>query len=436
MKLSLIFFRFILLSSYLLISTSLYATNDVWAILRNHFTLNHHIDHPEVKAQLRWLLSHPHYLQHLSQSRPYIYYIINEIKQRKMPGELALLPMIESSYNPFAYSWVGAAGLWQLMPNTSNDLGLKRDWWYDARRGICSSTEAALNYLTYLNRNLNGNWLFAIAAYDAGQGTILRAIKNTEQPIQKIEFWSLNVPRETKLYVPRLLAMAEIINHPDRYQIKLPPIPYTPYFKEVNVGSQIDLNHAAQMAEISYQELLKLNPGYNRWTTPPYKPYKLLIPITNLAQFNENLLKMPKEKRTSWCRYQVRFADNLASIARQHLTTVSLLKEINQLTSTRLKEGQFILIPNKKNTLINQQLILSSKTSKNKIEDDISKSLASSIYKVVHIVQPNDTYQTLEKKYNISKAEIQQWNNSLQTLQIGQQLTIWKIPKHESKALA
>lgn len=304
-----------------------------------------------MQEQIRWLISHPSYINKVSsQSEPYIYHVLGEIKKRKLPGELALLPMIESAYDPFAYSGAGAAGIWQLMPRTGSDLGLKQDWWFDGRRSIGPSTDAALNYLVYLNKYFSGNWILAIAAYDSGEGTISRALKSTARNGRKVQFWNLPVPRETKVYIPRLLALAEIINNPKRYKISLPNIPYLPYFEEVNIGSQIDLNHAAKLAGISYKELIKLNPGYNRWTTAPYKPFKLLIPAEKVERFNLNLSNIPEDKRVNWTKHQVKRGDSLDAIAKRYHTTVNLIKQLNQLTSNKVQLNQSLLIPSSKNS--------------------------------------------------------------------------------------
>ncbi|WP_083503809.1 lytic transglycosylase [Legionella nautarum] len=394
---------------------------NVWDVLRSQFSLNHEVSQPDVQSQLRWLVTHPHYLQKLAQAEPYIYHIVTEVKKRGLPGELALLPMIESAYNPFAYSGVGAAGLWQLMPRTGNDWGLKQDWWFDARRSIRPSTNAALNYLTHLRKYFNGNWILAIAAYDSGEGTVARAIKSSGQTAGNIHFWSLPVPNETRAYVPRLLALAEIIQYPQRYRIRLPDIPHTPYFEEVNIGSQIDLNHAAKLAGMSYKDLIKLNPGYNRWATAPYEPFKLLIPTDKVAYFNRNLATVPTDKRVSWTRHQVHHGDTLGSIAQRYFTTVKLIQELNQLKTDKLKLGQYILIPSSKNTAV-----AAVRKATPMIEAD--KPITSQTYKVIHIVQPGDSYQTLEKKYQVTTADIQSWNhiNQSATLKSGTQLIIWK----------
>lgn len=404
--------RFFLFYFFTNIAYSQLAPN-VWDVLRNQFKLNHEVNQPEVQSQIRWLVSHPNYLQQLAKAEPYIYHITNEIRKRDLPGELALLPMIESAFNPFAYSGVGAAGLWQLMPGTGTDLGLKQDWWFDARRSIPSSTQAALNFLTHLNRALNGNWILAIAAYDAGKGTIERAIKISGQS----SFWLLALPNETKAYVPRFLALAEIIKYPQKYGVTLPPIPHTPYFAEVNIGSQIDLNHAAKLAGISYKDLIRLNPGYNHWTTAPNQPFKLLIPAAKVNDFIRNLARLPTEKRVSLTRHFVHNGDTLSSIAQRYFTTVKLIRELNQLKSDQLIPGQSILIPSSKNTAV--------AAAHPQIPD---KPATTQYLKVIHIVQPHETYQELEKKYHTTTSTIQTWNNknSDSPLVTGEQLIIWK----------
>lgn len=402
------------------------AAADVWDVLRNEFTLSHEVSRPEVQEQIRWLVAHPSYVNKVcKQSEPYIYHILAEVRKRKLPGELALLPMIESAYDPFAYSGAGAAGLWQLMPRTGSDLGLKQDWWFDGRRSIRPSTDAALNHLKYLSKFFDGNWILAIAAYDSGEGTIARALKATQKPGQAVYFWNLPVPRETQIYVPRFLALAEVLKNPERYKVQLPSIPYLPYFEEVNIGSQIDLNHAAKLAGISYKELIKLNPGFNRWTTAPYKPFHLLIPKEKVQRFNLNLANFPEEKRVSWTKHQVQSGDNLANIATRYHTTVNLIKQLNQLTTNSLKPNQAILIPSTKNTPV---AVKQERDAKTPLESNMA---GPRNHRVIHIVQSNDTYQTLQRLYGVSAENIQRWNklSNDKSLSKGQQLVIWKTVK-------
>jgi membrane-bound lytic murein transglycosylase D len=398
------------------------STPSTWDVLRQQFSLNHQTTQPEVQTQIRWLIAHPSYLNKLAQSEPYMYHILTEIKKRHMPGEVALIPMIESSYDPFAYSGAGAAGLWQLMPGTGTDLGLKQDWWFDARRSIRPATDAALNYLLYLNKFFNGDWVLAFAAYDSGEGTMARIIKNSHQTGRNIHFWSLPVPNETKAYIPRLLALAEIIANPKRYKVELPDIPHAPYFEEVNIGSQIDLSHAAKLAGISYKDLIKLNPGFNRWATAPYRPYKLLIPVDRVEHFNLNLAHFPEDQRVSWTRHQVSAGDNLTLIAQRYHTTSNLIKELNQLKSNSIKKGQYVLIPNTKHTAV------VAKAPAPKMTPHFTQPKQ---YKTIHIVERHDSYALLEKKYGVSTANIKSWNKltAKQPLRHGQQLVIWRRSK-------
>lgn len=408
-------------------STNSQATPDVWDVLRDEFSISHEVNRPEVQEQIRWLTAHPSYLNKVSrQSEPYIYHIVTQIKKRRLPGELALLPIIESAFDPFAYSGAGAAGLWQLMPKTGSELGLKQDWWFDGRRSIGPSTDAALNYLVYLNNYFNGSWILAIAAYDSGEGTVSRSIKALGSKAEP-SFWSLTLPQETRVYVPRLLALAEVIKNPARYHINLQSIPYLPYFEEVNIGSQIDLSHAAQMAGISYKELIKLNPGYNRWTTAPYKPFKLLIPAEKVEMFNLNLSNVPEERRVSWTKHRVQRGDSINNIAVRYHTTANLIKQVNQLHTNTVRPNQSILIPNTKNTSVTEKA-----QAVNIPPSPVVKQLTTaSNHRVVHIVQTNDSYPKLQKLYGVSAKEIQTWNKLAynQALKQGQQLLIWKKAK-------
>lgn len=398
-------------------------TPDVWDVLRSEFKINHEVNRPEVQEQIRWIQNHPGYVVKVCQKgEPYFYHVIREIQKRNLPGELALLPMIESAYDPFAYSKVGAAGLWQIMPLTGNQLGLNQDWWFDGRRSINHSTEAALTHLTHLNKFFKGNWILSIAAYDAGEGAISRAAKVNNPSGRQVSFWELTVPKETQVYVPRFLALAEVMKNPKAYKIDLPEMPFRPYFEEVNIGSQIDLSYAAGLAGITVKELTKLNPGHNRWATAPYKPFKLLIPIAKVTQFYFNLANSPADKRVSWTRHIVLPRDSLQSIARQYHTTITMIKKLNQLSQNYIRPNQVLLIPSTKNTPV----LPFHEVSKAKF---LSLSLKTpSEYRVIHIVQPSDSYRKIENLYRVTNQDILAWNHleKGRPLLPGQQLIIWK----------
>lgn len=396
------------------------APPNVWDVLRSQLAINHEAKRPEVQAQIHWLAAHPGYLQQLRSAEPYLYDIIRLIKQKGLPGELALLPMIESAYNPFAYSGKGAAGLWQIMPGTGSGFGLQQDWWFDGRRSIRSSTEAALHYLQYLHKFFHGDWLLAIAAYDAGEGTISKAIQSSGQNVARLQFWGLPVPNETKNYIPRFLALAEMIQHPESYNITLPHIALAPYFEEVEIGSQIDLNHAAKLAGMSFRELIKLNPGYNRFATAPNQPFKLLIPANKVAIFRQNLSQVPKDERVSLFKYHVRLGETLESIANQYFTTAKLIYELNALKTKALQPNQLLLLPSIKNALAvrGKQAVFSRPASPATVQT----------FKVIHIVQAKEDFKALEQHYQVTLKDIRQWNQLEENaaLHTGQELVLWQ----------
>lgn len=404
------------------------STPTVWDILREQFMVDHHVNRPEVQAQLQWLLRHPDYLKRFAKAEPYIYHILTEIKKRNLPGEIALVPMIESAFDPFAYSGVGAAGLWQIMPETATDFGLKRDWWVEPRRSITSSTDMALKYYTYLHKFFQGNWLLAFAAYDSGEGKVARAVRQSGKTKNDANFWSLSLPQETKIYVPRLLALAEIIKHPMRYHVNLPHVLHEPYFEEVKFNQQIDLNHAAKLAGMSYQSFLRLNPGYNRWTTAPDGPHTLLLPKQRKQLFLSNLEKFPNRKTdNNWSLYKVNAGDTLQKLARTYRTTPQIIKKINQLKSDTLAKDQYILVPNTSHVMTQQKSVVAkpSKPQKQLVPEKTP-------YKIVHIVQKGDSFATLYQKYGVTESAIRTWNkiDKQHKVHVGQKLIIWKLKTH------
>jgi membrane-bound lytic murein transglycosylase D len=405
-------------------SSSLYAQtlDDSWNVVRQQFKLDHQLNQPAVKKQLQWLVSHPKYLTKLAQAEPYIYHIITEIQKRNLPGEIALIPMLESAYNPFAYSGAGAAGLWQLMPKTGQHLGIKGDWWVDGRRSIHASTHAALNYFTHLARFFHGDWLLAIAAYDCGEGTIQRHLK--ANPMNKQSFWYLPLPQETQLYVPRLLALAEIIAHPEQYHVRLPFIPHEPYFEEVHIGTQIDLNHAARLAGISFRDLIKLNPGFNHWATSPNFPTNLLIPKKHVFEFHQNLAKLPKQFKTSFTKYIVKNGETFSYLTQHFHTNQKLLMQINHLQSPVIHPGQIIYIPSNESQQELAKFIPRTPSESRHIQNT---PIAPRTYKILHIVQRNENIKIISKKYAISCTQIAKWNNLHSVhLKPGQHLFIWR----------
>ena len=216
-----------------------------------------------------------------------------------MPGELALLPVVESAFVPDAYSKADASGLWQFVPATGRDYGLQQNDWYDGRRDIWASTKAATTYLKELNETFNGDWLLALASYNCGQGRLKKAIDKNIELNLPTDYWSLDLPAETEDYVPRLLAIAQIFGNADQYNINLQHIPNRPYFEVVDIKSPIDLNKAAELANTPLHVFLKLNPGFNKGSTAPQGPHRLLVPVAQAEDFKSKLAELPLSERVS-----------------------------------------------------------------------------------------------------------------------------------------
>lgn len=393
-----------------------------WHQVSDNFQIPDQSQRPEVQKEIRFFLHNKSHLNKvLNNSAPYIQYLYQQTQERKLPAELALLPFIESEYQPFAYSKVGAMGLWQMMPGTASGFGIKINWWYDGRRDIISSTHAALNYLHYLNNYFNNNWLLAIASYNTGEGTVDHAIKFNVKHHAPTDFWDLRLPRETETYVPKLLAICEIIKNPGKYGITLPRVSDNQYLAQIDVGSQIDLNQAAKLAEVSPELIRKLNPGYLRWATDPNGPFTLLIPQSQVKIFENNLNDLPEYHRVTWLRHHVKSGDNLITIARRYNTNTSVVKKVNNLKSSNIGVGETLLIPKSV-----QHLWQTHFSSQNKL---ISESNIPGPKQKTYTVKPGDTVEKIAKHYHdVSVRDILFWNN-LSTrdkyLTPGTELTIW-----------
>jgi membrane-bound lytic murein transglycosylase D len=302
-------------------------------------------DRPAIDRQLNWYASNPDYLQRaFGRSDLYLYYIVTQLEARHMPLELSLLPVIESAYQPFAYSRARALGLWQFVDGTAKEYGLKRDWWYDGRRDVVASTKAALDFLQALHQQF-GDWLLAVAAYNCGQFAVQRAIEVNEGKHRPTDFWHLRLPRETKAYVPKLLAMKALVADPAKYGLDFSPIPNQPYFTRVPIGSQINLQVAARIAGITTGEIYQLNPAFHRWASDPTGPFYLLLPVDAAPVFEQNLADLTPEQRMGVEHYVVRRDDSIYSIARRFKTSVAILRRINAVAGGRLSVGDDIEVP-------------------------------------------------------------------------------------------
>ena len=306
---------------------------DLFVRLRAGFKLDD-ADENAVDRELNWYANHPDYLERVwGRAGMYLHYIVGELNQRSMPLELALLPVVESAFEPYAYSRARASGLWQFIPGTGTRYGLKQNWWYDGRRDVVASTRAALDYLQSLHDQFDGDWLLAIAAYNCGAGNVQRAVSRNQRQGRPIDFWHLKLPTETRAYVPKLLAMRRLVADPATFGLEFSQIPDEPYFVQVATGGQIDMAVAAEIAGLPKDELYELNPAFHRFATDPTGPHMLLVPTEFADGLEQTLLSLTPEQRLRVTAYDVRRGDTLASIATRFATTPAVVRELNDMRS-------------------------------------------------------------------------------------------------------
>jgi len=304
------------------------------------------VDPDLVRSYLDEYRKHPVLLrQILQRGEPYLFHILARLEQEGLPAELALLPVVESAFDPFATSPAGAAGIWQFMPETAAYVGLDLDWWYDGRRDIIASTEAALDYLGRLHKRFQNDWLLALAAYNAGGARVARSIRKNRHAGKPDDFWHLSLSAQTPSYVPRLLALRAVIKNPNDYNIALPQLSDTRYFSAVEIRGQIELKVAAELAEVPLTTLQRLNPGYDRSITPPDRTHTLLFPKSVAAVFRQRIAQLPKDLRVRSIRHRIRKGDNLSTIAQHYRTTVSALRKLNRLKGNKIIAGEFLMVP-------------------------------------------------------------------------------------------
>jgi membrane-bound lytic murein transglycosylase D len=317
----------------------------LWTGLREGFALPAD-NHAAVQVQLDRFASNPANIEQIMQrGKPWLPHILNEIRQRGMPAELALLPAIESAFNPRARSPRHAAGLWQFMPATAREMGLQQNDWYDGRRDVIAATGAALDYLQQLQQRFDGDWLLALAAYNAGGARVQRAIRKNRNSGKPADFWHLQLPKETRDYVPKLLALRTLIASPETYGLNLPGVPETPWFTVVDTGGALDFGVAAQLTGMPVAEIARLNPAYTRQTIHRDGPHALVIPTSKATRFKTQLAGLSEAQRVQWVRHRIRFGDTLSTIAQRYRITVSRLREFNSLHGSRIIAGDLLIVP-------------------------------------------------------------------------------------------
>ncbi len=321
-------------------------SDDLWDRIRHGFGMPN-IDSPLVLQQQVWYLARPDYLRRVvERSRRYMYHIVEELEKRGMPTELALLPIVESAYNPMAYSRSHASGMWQFIPSTGKTYQLDQNWWMDERRDIIASTSAALDYLQSIYE-MHGDWHLALASYNWGENAVARAINKNKAKGLPTDYLSLTMPSETRWYVPKLQALKNIIAQPQLYGVSLDAIPNQPYFVTVERPANMDVAIAARLAEMTIEEFHSLNPAFNRPVMPDKGSPTIVLPTEKIAVFKANLEAYDKPL-TNWQAYTIKKGESLVTIAKRHGLSVAHLKQVNGISGRmRVGPGHTLLVPAK-----------------------------------------------------------------------------------------
>ena len=394
--------------------------DDVLDKLRRGFELQY-IDNHRIEAERKWFLKHPDYLNRVfTRAQRYLPYILAELERRGLPLELALLPIVESAYDPFAYSHGRAAGLWQIIPGTAKRFGIKQNWWYDGRRDVVDSTRAALDYLEYLKNFNNNDWLNAIASYNSGEGNVRKSVRRNTKANKPIDFWNLKLPRETSMYVPKLLALVEIVADPEKYNVTLPLVVNEPQFVVTDIGGQLDLALAAELAGVDVDTVYQYNPGYNRWSTDPSGPHSLVIPIDVAEHFTTALNQVPKSERIRWQRHKVKNGEAISQIAEKYNTTVSTIRSANNLKGNTIRAGHHLMIP-----VAKKPLSAYSKSADARLAKTQNRTRKGN--KLEHIVASGESFWTISQRYKVTTRQLAGWNGMAprDTLSVGKKLVVW-----------
>ncbi|MDP1765837.1 MAG: transglycosylase SLT domain-containing protein [Methylotenera sp.] len=447
------------------------SSDDLWQRIKNGYAM------PDSTSSLvtrheEWYSSRPDYIKRMvERSQRYLFHIVEEVEKRGMPTEIALLPMIESAFNPQAYSTSSASGIWQFIPSTGKHFGLKQNWWVDNRRNVTFATDAALEYLQKLY-GMFGSWDLALAAYNAGEGTVGRAIERNRKLGLPTNYESLSLPAETRNYVPKLQAIKNLMTNPGDYGLKIQTIANTPYFTKVNAPAQIDAHLAARFAEITDSEFLALNPSYNRPViTSSGDKHELLLPILSAQTFRNNLASYDKPL-VSWQTYYAKRGERMDNIASKFGIQVDQLRTANNLPARdKFKNASTILVPSGNRSNYNPSKNIASdgsaSTQLSESGNDLSarqnsanidmtnteKLAASTTYdepetnknepvkqtSVTHKVKKGETMQSIAKRYDVNIKQII-ISNSLKNnhVKAGQLLTIYReatVTSNEKKQI-
>jgi len=395
---------------------------NLWRKLAEGFTFEVP-DNARIAQARDYFLKDPRHLEKISKrAEPFLYLIVEKIEKEHLPLEIALLPIVESSFDPHAYSNSGAVGLWQFMPETALRFGLKKNRWYEGRKDVYLSTDAALTYMKLVHKYLGNDWLRAFAAYNSGEGRVKRAIQYNEKENKPSDYWNLALPKETEDYVPKLLALVDILRHHKKYGITLPVLKNEQVLSYVKTKQPLALAYAGTLSNLSVAEIQLLNPALSKWATPPNGPDYLLIPTTNVPSF---LKKLHKDTQGGFGHYMVRPGDSLSVIAKKHHISTKDLKKVNKLTTRLLKVGVILKVPRVNKA---RMAYVEAKAQHNTAR--YSKAKTRQI-KIVYKVVEGDTLWDISRLYNVTVDDITKWNHLSikKPLKVDSKIKIWQNAK-------
>ena len=394
---------------------------DIWERFQAGLELER-TEHERVQREREVFSDRRNHFQTVAErGEPYLHYILERLDERDLPADLVALAMVESAFQPFAYSHGRAAGIWQFIPETGRMLGLEINYWYDGRRDLVASTEAALDYLGRLADAFDGDWLLAMAAYNAGQGNVQAAKQRAEAEGLAPVYWNLELPAETMRYVPRILAVRDILAEPEAYGIELPSIPNEPKVRVVEAQQQVDLALAAELAEIPIEQLYRLNPGYNRWATAPDGPHRFVLPKEAADRFEQALASKDAGELVEWRRHELERGETLTHVAQQYNVTVELLRDINGISADeRIRAGEHLYVPISSEPA--SEYALSAANRLRALQQRERSGVRQE-----HTVQAGETLWDIAQRYGVEVKELASWNGMApgDTLSQGQQLVLW-----------
>ena len=399
--------------------------DDIWDRIRTGFAIPN-IESPIVAQQQAWYLVHPDYLRRaVDRSSRYLYHVVEELNKRGMPTELALLPFVESAYNPMAYSRARASGMWQFIPGTGKSYNLKQDWWRDERRDVIASTDAALSYLKTIYE-MHGDWHLALASYNWGEGSVKRAIEKNRAAGMPTDYLNLSMPDETRNYVPRLQALKNIIANPDAFGVVLPKIDNEPYFAAVTRTRDIDVRTAARFADMSIEDFKALNPSFNRPVILGSSGAPLLVPAEKLGIFKANL-ETHTQPLATWQAHTAKRGERIESVAARYGMTTATLREVNGIGAKgRVRPGQTLLVQKLGGGESNIRLasfeapVATSLTMAN-----VSASASNAAEPTSYVVKRGDTVYSIAKHFRTSVESLRARNGvKANNVTVGQRLVV------------